>query len=355
MPESLSIYAGAVARERLQSEGWKPELFDTLLGASGGAKLLGIAGLDEYLFGEFLAGSEHTMHLVGSSIGSWRHAALAQDNPVQALQSLHQGYMHQQYEDEKPSAEAVSEVSLAILDQFLGPAGGERICSHPRFRSHIVTARGRGPTGSEANATQAMGLALAALGNVVHRKTLQAWFQRVVFSSHGDAGLGFRFTDFDTRHAPLKPGNARQALHASGSIPFILTGERDIPQAPRGQYWDGGIVDYHFDLGDYRGNGLLLYPHFGPSIIPGWFDKFLPWRGTEATALERVVLLCPSPNYLERLPRGKIPDRRDFPIMSQAERIQYWQACAEASAILGEDFDRILRNPDPLADVLAFR
>ena len=42
------------------------------------------------------------------------------------------------------------------------------------------------------------------------------------------------------------------ALHASGSIPFVLTGERDIPGAPPGQYWDGGIIDYHFDLAAFK-------------------------------------------------------------------------------------------------------
>jgi hypothetical protein len=352
--ESLSIYAGPAARRRRQAEGWKPERFDTLLGASGGAKLLGIAGLDEYLFGEFLGGAEQTLHLIGSSIGSWRHAALAQRDPLKALRNLHHGYLHQEYREQRPSPQKVSEVSLQILDDFLGTDGTQQICSHRRFRSHVVTARGRGPAGSANSAAQGLGLGLAAVGNALHRKSLQAWFQRVVFSSHGDAGLGFRFDDFDTLHAPLRAANTRQALHASGSIPFILTGERDIPEAPRGQYWDGGIVDYHFDLGDYRGEGLLLYPHFGPDIIPGWFDKFLPWRGTAAAVLERVVLLCPSAEFLATLPHGKIPDRRDFPRMSQSERVQYWQACVDASARLGEDLDRVIYGPDPLASVREF-
>ena len=45
MPEALTVYAGRIARERLAREGWQPTLFDTLVGASGGPKFLGIAGL----------------------------------------------------------------------------------------------------------------------------------------------------------------------------------------------------------------------------------------------------------------------------------------------------------------------
>ena len=61
-----------------------------------------------------------------------------------------------------------------------------------------------------------------------------------------NAGLAFH--DFNTRYCRLDESNVLAALHASGAIPFVLTGERDISGAPPGQYWDGGIIDYHFDL-----------------------------------------------------------------------------------------------------------
>ena len=70
MPEALTVLAGATARERIAREGWNPELFETLVGASGGPKFLGIAGLDRFLFGEFFQRSRHAMHLIGSSIGT---------------------------------------------------------------------------------------------------------------------------------------------------------------------------------------------------------------------------------------------------------------------------------------------
>ena len=164
----------------------------------------------------------------------------------------------------------------------------------------------------------------------------------------------FEFADFDTLHIPLSTANARLALLASASIPFLMPGERDIPGGPGGHYWDGGIVDYHFDFSNHRGDGLVLYPHFRGDVTPGWFDKFLPWRGTDPALLERVVLVHPSEEYLARLPRGKIPDRNDFPKMTHDERVRYWRQCEQASDELGEALSRLVDGGDPLAGVRGF-
>ena len=105
--EALAVYAGATAHKTIAREGWEPRLFDTLVGASGGPKLLGIGGLDRFLFGDFLQSSHHPMHLVGSSIGTWRHAALAAPDPVAALDSLHYQYINQHYEEDSRPTTAI--------------------------------------------------------------------------------------------------------------------------------------------------------------------------------------------------------------------------------------------------------
>jgi hypothetical protein len=66
------------------------------------------------------------------------------------------------------------------------------------------------------------------------------------------------------------------------------------------------------------------------------------------------VLVCPSSNYLQRLPLGKIPDRSDFPKMSHDQRVAYWRACEKASDELGEAFARLIDGDNPLAGVRAF-
>ena len=355
MLESLAVYAGAGARARLRADGWQPTLFDTLIGASGGPKMLGIAGLDKFLFGDYLQRSAHRMHLVGSSIGSWRHAALAAPDPARALADLQHYYSRQEYHaDGRPTVEIVGEVCAGIIDATLDADSYQSICRHTRFQTHIVTARGRGLNSHSRPLPRALGMGLALLSNTVQRRFLQAWFQRVVFSSHGAGPPGFPFTDFNTVRVPLLPENARQALLASGSIPFVMPGERDIPGAPPGHYWDGGIIDYHFDFTNFRSDGLVLYPHFCHDITPGWFDRFLPWRRAGGAALEQLVLLCPSRRFLARLPHGKIPDRRDVAGMPNAERHSYWQQVRASSDVLGEEFAALVDGPEPLAGVRAF-
>lgn len=348
MANALSIYMGKTAAQRIEKEGWSADLFSLLLGASGGPKWFVLGHLDRLLFGDFLQRSNKPLDLLGSSIGTWRHACLAMPDPVNAIERLEQGYMNQRYTG-RPTPQEVSTVSAGILANVLGDEGAEHLARHPRFRTHIVTARGRGPTAAKARISLATGMGVAALSNTVSRKLLNMHFQRVVFHSHSTPLESLDFFDFNTQYCELDADNVARSLHASGAIPFILQGERNIPGAPLGQYWDGGIIDYHFDLNQYRGDGLILYPHFSARVIPGWFDKFLPWRESALTGREHLVMLCPSEAFTASLPLGKIPDRNDFTKMEENERIAYWQTCVDRSRALAEEFAELLENSNPLA------
>ncbi|MEH6584461.1 MAG: patatin-like phospholipase family protein [Halioglobus sp.] len=348
--KALSVYLGKEAARRIAETGWSPELFSLLIGASGGPKFFILSQLDRLLFGDFLQRSDQPLSVLGSSIGSWRHACLAMKDPAAAVATLEQGYLHQHYAH-KPTAAEVSQQSLEILKKMLGTSGAEDLVNNPRIRTHIVTARGRGPAAASSTPLLATGMGAAALGNTLSRKLLKLSFQRVVFHNRGRPNPEFNFHDFQTHYSQLRAQSVVPALHASGSIPFVLTGERDIPGAPRGQYWDGGIVDYHFDLDDFRGEGLILYPHFSASIVPGWFDKFLPWRQTALHEAERLVLLCPSEEFVASLPQGKIPDRSDFTGMEHDERVRYWEICVQRGKALAEEFAELLLQDDPLRGV----
>ena len=52
----LDVYAGKNALARIKKEGFSADLFDYMLGASGGPKWFVLAGLDRYIFPEFFAG-----------------------------------------------------------------------------------------------------------------------------------------------------------------------------------------------------------------------------------------------------------------------------------------------------------
>jgi hypothetical protein len=86
MASSLALRAGPHALAILRERGLRAADVDVIPGASGGAKWLALAGIDRFLFGELLRQPrERPLHLIGSSIGSWRMACLAQRDPVAAL------------------------------------------------------------------------------------------------------------------------------------------------------------------------------------------------------------------------------------------------------------------------------
>ncbi len=65
-----------------------------------------------------------------------------------------------------------------------------QVLSHPRYRLHVVTARGRHLLGREHRLRTPIGYLGAFLSNSVHRKAMGAWLERVVFST-ADAALPF--------------------------------------------------------------------------------------------------------------------------------------------------------------------
>lgn len=78
--------------------------------------------------------------------------------------------------------------------------------------------------------------------------------------------------------ADFTPENVLPVLLATASIPLVLNGVSAIPGAPAGLYRDGGLTDYHLANPLTGKEGIVLYPHFLPQVVPGWFDKSLSWR-----------------------------------------------------------------------------
>ncbi|HEX8394479.1 MAG TPA: hypothetical protein VF665_19185 [Longimicrobium sp.] len=333
--KALRVLAGPDALRILRERGLRARDVDVLPGASGGPKWLVLAGLDRFLFGDFLrAPRDRPLHLIGSSIGSWRMACLAQHDPLAALARGHEAYIEQRYEA-KPTPAEVSRTSARILDDLLGPRGGEEILAHPWARLHVITSECRGAAASERAWVQSVALAAAAAGNALSRRTLALHMRRVIFHTAGDTSPFRELADFPTLHLPLTRDNLRPALLASASIPLVLAGVR-IPGA-RGMHRDGGVIDYHPHFHFGAGEGLVLYPHFFPHLVPGWFDKGLPWRRARGIHFRRAVVLAPSPEFVATLPGGKIPDRNDFYTVKDDERIRAWRTVAAASERLADD------------------
>ena len=371
--QALRIYAGPKARQHIAAQGLQPRDVGVVPGAAGGPKGLILGPLDRFIFGDWLAKSNHPVHLVGASIGAWRMATACLNQPVAAFERLERDYIAQHYElqpgQKRPTADVVSEKFGESLSSFYGGRVAE-VLTHPRYKLHIVTSRGRHLLGREHKVATPLGYLGAFLTNGLNRKAMGAWLERVVFSTAG-AALPFATSDYKTRQVALSEANFHPALQASCSIPFVLRSVRDIPGAPPGAYWDGGITDYHLHL-NYNASDLIaiksinssasaafdaentsarghivLYPHFQQAVVPGWLDKRLTWRHKSSHFLDNMVLLAPNPAWIQTLPNGKLPDRTDFTRygMDLPGRVRAWTAAVSASQQLADEFQAWLDEP----------
>lgn len=350
MQSALSVYMGSEAAKTISERGWQSASFSTLIGASGGPKWLILAELDKVLGEALLLKRSEPMTLLGSSIGTWRHACLSLNDPAAAISRLQRAYLYQEYSCARPSPNEVSAVAEQMLREALGPEGARQITNHPTLQNAIVTARAKGIARGESGWKLGMGMFTASLSNAVSRKGLELLFDRVAFCHDELSSLPFA-DGFNTQLTAINELNLIPALKASGAIPFLMQCEPTIPGASGGPFWDGGIIDYHFTLKANQTPGLVLYPHFRDRLTPGWFDKMLRWRTPQRSVIDQLVLMCPSDAFLAQLPHGKIPDRGDFRVMAPEDRVAYWETCVRESQRLAEAFHNLISGDDPLRGV----
>jgi hypothetical protein len=338
---ALRILAGPTALEQLRAHGFDRDAFTVMAGASGGAKWLVLGGLDRALATHFFAARRGPLFLLGSSIGAWRCCCHAQADPIAAFDRFEAAYLGQRYSP-RPSAAEVSRVSGEILRALLGERGVGEILGHPLLRLNLTVVRARHVAAVERPWIQKPALGAAALANLVSPAALGLFFERVLFHDPREQAPFMDPAVFPGIRVALSAENLYSAVLASGAVPLVLAGIRAIPGAPPGLYRDGGVLDYHFNLPMAGDRGLVLYPHFYPHLVPGWFDKMLPWRRAGRAALDRTVILCPSAEFVAALPGGKIPDRRDFWSFDDAERLRRWRTVIAESRRLGEEFAELV-------------
>jgi hypothetical protein len=358
MTSALRIHAGPTALRHLREQGLRPEHVRVVPAAAGGPKGLVLNPLDRFIFGHWLAASPRPVHLVGASIGAWRMASACLRDADRGLSEMAEAYVTQQYPHRPgkgPRASDVSAIFGAMLAAHLGCRAAE-VLAHPTRRLHVVASRGRHLLRRDGRLRTPLGYAGAALSNVVHRRLLGLWLERVLFSDPREA-LPLPLVDLGTRRVALDAGNLALAVQASCSIPLWLQAVQDIPGAPRGAYWDGGITDYHLHW-NYAAlaDGIALYPHFQTRIVPGWLDKGLKRRHRYSACLDRLVVLAPDAQWVAALPDGRLPDREDFRtyVDDDAARMARWRrAIAESRRLADEFADLVQRGSTIHAEPLA--
>jgi hypothetical protein len=349
--ELLVLRAGPGALDHVRRNGLAPSDVAAIPAAAGGPKGLALLPLDRLLVREWLRPAGTAIELLGASVGAWRMAALAQPEPLAALDRLQHAYVHDQNYPARPSPQEVATACRRIARAVLG---GRPLAVRDGFALTVITSRARGPL---AGAESKLAFARATLNNAVARERLAAHLERVLFAAGAPGFMAEPFDAFGLVRVQLDDRNAEDALLASGTIPLVCSPVQDIAGAPPGNYWDGALVDYHLLL-PYprltRAGGprrIVLYPHFNDYVTPGWLDKHLPWRRSPRGHpwLEDVLLVAPSPAFLARLPNGKLPDRRDFYRYGpdHVGRVRDWERAIGECGRFAEAVMRWLERPDP--------
>lgn len=353
---SLTFRAGTRARRLIAREGLDPARIRVIPAASGGPKWLGLLQLDRAILSAWFAGEtarfDRPIHLIGSSIGAWRMACYAQADPLGAFERFAAYYLDYRFE-----GVATPEVFHADWRETLGIILDDNACneilSHPYFRTNIMAVRSRGLTAADRRGVQTLGLAAMGLANLVTRRALRLGFERALFHDPRDCAPFFEISDFPVHRMPLGGTNLADVLMATATIPVYMHAVRHIAGAPAGAYRDGGLIDYHFDIPFLPGNsaaneenGIAFYPHFRDRIVPGWFDKKLPWRKAKRENIQDVLLVAPSAEFLATLPYGKIPDRGDFTALDNDTRLAYWRRVVAETERMADEFLEILESGD---------
>lgn len=349
-PAALTIQAGSLAKQLIQKEGLQAHHVDMIPGAAGGPKGIGLMGLDQAIFGDFLQREKQRRYLIGSSVGAWRFASLIAQGEKNGAEQLAELYINLPFHKGMKIAE-IEKISRDMLHGILGDQS-EKLVTHPDYHLAIIAAKAEHIFQSDQKLAL-YGSLLGIIGsNAISRNHLNKFMQRVISQPEHFPQFKIQDDAFTTHYVNFNTDNVADWLMASGSIPGVTPAVKNIADAPQGAYRDGGLIDYHIDL-PFNSKGIVLYPHFTDSITPGWFDKMFKSRKANPENQARTLLLSPSAEYLKSLPLGRLPDRKDFVMkgLSDSERKKLWRQSVAESQRMGDEFLELVEKQN-FADVM---
>lgn len=336
----LRIKAGKKVYEIIKDGGFNFDDVTAYFGAAVGPRWLIASGFDQTLLSRELLGRKRAVHLIGSSAGAWRFAAWIQPQALESYRKFLNAYVTVGFTRQDTPLTILGKFN-DIVNAYIEDDALPFALASKHYRLSVITARAKGPVASEKHYLQKSALAACYVLNFLSRNNLYRFAERVVFYN-GSKPPPFCFQpQFRGKYVRMNEANFKYAVMASGAIPLVVAGVKNIFGAPRGVYRDGGLMDYHLSHQfAARENELVLFFHHQERIIPGWLDKNIKKRQTDGETLSNVVMIFPSQSFVDKLPGGKIPDRDDFLAYADnsSRRIHNWEKAVELAAPLGEDF-----------------
>ncbi|MFO7568406.1 MAG: hypothetical protein R6W75_01315 [Smithellaceae bacterium] len=342
----LRIKAGKKAYEMIQDGGFSLDTVSAYYGAAVGPRWLIASGFDLTLLDGGLLGKKKFVHLVGSSAGAWRFAAWLQPQAGEAYRKFQNAYINIGYTREDTPA-TILEKFTRIMNEYIEDDALPFALANKRYRLSVITARGRGPVASDTLWLQKTALAACFVANFFSRNSIFAFAERVVFYDGSKPPPFCLHPRYRGRYVKINEANFKFAVMASGAIPLVVAGVKNIYGAPRGVYRDGGLIDYHLSQPlAAKEDDLVLFFHHDERIIPGWLDKKIKRRTPDEETLRNTVMVFPAPSFIDKLPDGKVPDRDDFLtyVDDPAQRIRKWNQAVELASPLGEDFLELIES-----------
>lgn len=342
-PAALTIQAGSLAKQLIEKEGLQAHHVDMIPGAAGGPKGIGLMGLDQAIFAEFLPQAKQRRFLIGSSVGAWRFAGIVAQGEKLGPEKLAELYINLPFKKGMKIAD-IEKISRDMLHGILGDQT-QRLVDHPDYHLTIIAAKAEHLFQSDHKFALYSSLLGIIGSNAISRDHLNKFMQRVICQPTDFPQFKIQDDAFKTHYINFNTDNVADWLMASGSIPAVTPAVKNIADAPKGAYRDGGLIDYHIDL-PFESKGIVLYPHFTDSITPGWFDKMFKSRRANPQNQARTLLISPSQDYLNSLPLGRLPDRKDFVLkgLSDAERKKLWTQSVAESQRMGDEFLELLEK-----------
>lgn len=342
----IRVKAGRRAYEMVKDRGFHFDRVSTYFAPATGPRWLIATGFDLSLLKNDVLGRKKPVSLVGASAGAWRFAAWMQPQPENSYRSFMEAYISTIY-TRNDTPETILKSMHNIIDAYIEEDALSFALANKKYRLAIITARAKHLISSEMQLVQKIGLVLCFLLNAINRSNIYYFAERVVFYSGAKPPYFCLAPDFRGRYIPLNAINFKHAVMASGAIPLVIAGVKNIYGAPTGVYRDGGLIDYQLSQAfSNKEDEITLFFSHHERIIPGWLDKKLTSRRPPENVLENVLMVFPSAAFISGLPGGKVPERDDFIkfIDVPQKRIENWRQAVRLAEPLGDQFLELVDN-----------